>query len=245
MRIVIAVILASVVSVAWATETIVTPPGVGNIQDPGEWEPVKEIVVKWQQLPDFEGSAVSSEWCDDIGLITDMADDFLCEDGDPIVALEWWGTEYNCGIYGPPIPIDYFTVRFYEDIGGIPGAVVYEQIVTDWTEEYAAGGDMYSDFHYYADLPVPFMQEAGNIYWLQIQARHTRTDYCQWGWHQCLLEDEWNYEAVLRSDYFGVPDWSPLTPLIGYHFETAFVIYAEPFNPVASASWSTIKAIYR
>ncbi|MBD3348936.1 MAG: hypothetical protein GF400_07050 [Candidatus Eisenbacteria bacterium] len=245
MRVAIAVALVAVASLALAAETITSPAGVGNAPQETEWQPAKEVVVKWSQLPDLEGNAVSSEWCDDIALITDMADDFYCEDGNPIVALEWWATEYNCGTYGPPIPIDYFIVRFYADAGGSPGGLLYEEQVDTWTEEYTAGGDMYSEFHYSADLPVAFLQQAANTYWLQIQAHHTRTDYCQWGWHQCLADQQWGAEAHLKSDYFSVPDWTALSILIGYHFEASFVIYADVTSPVAEGSWTTIKAMYR
>jgi hypothetical protein len=245
MRFVIVLAMLAIAGLAWAGQTIEAPIDPGNTTPETEWEPMKEVVVKWVQLPDLAGSAVSSEWCDDIGLITDMADDFYCEDGDPVVALEWWATEYNCGT-PPPSPIDFFIVRFYQDTGNcVPGVAIYDEAIYTWTEEYTTGGDMYSQFYYSAELPVPFLQEAGNTYWIQIQAYHTRTDYCQWGWAQCLAEYQYGCEAVLKSDYFGVYDWTPLSVLIGYHFEPSYVIYGETFSPVEDATWSTIKELYR
>ena len=247
MRFAMILAVLAIASLAWATDSIDSVP-TGNGGQAPEWQPAKDIVVKWTQLPDFNGSAVSSEWCDDIGLITDLADDFFCEDGDPVVALEWWSTYYNCSV-DPPTPIDFFVIRFYTDVPGPPfshpGIVLYDEAVYAWTEEYSAGGDMYSQFHYTCDLPVPFLQEAGNIYWIQIQAVHIRTGYCQWGWAQCLVDYQWNDEAVLKSDYFGVPDWTPLNQLIGYHFEPSFVIYGDTYSPVENSTWSTVKALYR
>ena len=249
MRFAVVFAVLVVASFAWAGTTIDSPVATGNTTQETEWDPAKEVIVKWVQLPDLAGSAVSSEWCDDIALITDLADDFFCEDGDPVVALEWWSTHYNCGANPPPSPIDFFIVRFYTDVPGPPfshpGIVLYDEAVYAWTEEYTTGGDMFSQFYYSAELPVPFLQEAGNIYWIQIQAVHTRTDYCQWGWAQCLPEYQWNDQAVLKSDYFGVPDWTPLDGLLGYWFEPAFVIYGETFSPVEDATWSTVKALYR
>jgi hypothetical protein len=247
MRFAIILALVFVASLAWAGEWIDSPVGVGQSSPETEWEPAKDVVVKWAQLPDLEGSAVSSEWCDDIGLITDLADDFFCEDGDPVVALEWWSTHYNCTAgFDPPTPIDFFIVKFYADSGGCtPGMLLYDEGVYAWTEEYTTGGDMYSQFYYYAELPLPFLQEAGNLYWIQIQAYHTRTNYCQWGWAQCLADYHWGCESVLKSDYFGVLDWTPLSQLIGYHFEPSYVIYGETYSPVESTTWSTVKSLYR
>lgn len=246
MRFAIVLMVLVVAGFAWASNTLDSPTDPGNTTpDPG-WQPVKDVVVKWAQLPDFAGSAVSSEWCDDIGLITDMADDFYCEDGDPVVALEWWCTFYNCGANPPPSPIDFFVVRFYaEGSNCIPGAALYDEAIYTWTEEYSAGGDMFSQFHYTADLPIPFLQEADTTYWIQIQAVHIRTDYCQYGWAQCLVDDQWGCEAVLKSDYFGVPNWTALSILIGYHFEPAFVIYGETYSPVEHSTWSVVKSLYR
>ena len=121
--------------------------------------------------------------------------------------------------------------------------LLYEKDIYTWTEEEMA--DCPGVYHYTADLPVPFEQEAGNYYFIQIQCVHIRTDYCQWGWQQCHVYYEWNDEAVLKSDYFSVPDWTPLDQLVGYWFETSFVIYAEEPTPVEDSSWSTIKALYR
>jgi hypothetical protein len=246
MRFAIVLMMLAVACLAWAGNTLIAPVDPGNTTSETEWQPVKDVVAKWTQLPDLAGSAVSSEWCDDIGLITDMADDFYCEDGDPVVALEWWCTFYNCVVYAPPSPIDFFVVRFYAYTGSCtPGVALYDEAIYTWTEEYTPGGDMYSQFHYTAELPVPFLQEAGNTYWIQIQAVHIRTDYCQYGWAQCLAEDQWGCEAVLKSDYFGVPNWTALSALIGYHFEPSYVIYGETYSPVEDASWSTVKALYR
>jgi hypothetical protein len=245
MRFVIVLAVLAVAGFAWAGNTIDSPAPFGNDVQETDWDPVKEVIVKWAQLPDLEGSAVSSEWCDDIGLITDMADDFYCADGDPVVALEWWCTFYNCQS-DPPSPIDFFVVRFYADTGNcLPGMVLYDEAIYTWTEEFTPGGDMFSQLHFTADLPVPFLQEAGNSYWIQIQAVHTRTGYCQYGWAQCVVDDQWGCEAVLKSDYFGVYDWTALSILVGYHFEPAYVIYGETYSPVEDATWSTIKELYR
>jgi hypothetical protein len=245
MRFVTVVALLAVASFAWAGTTL-DDVGYGHGGDPVEWQPTKDLMIKWMQLPDCDASAVSSEWCEDIGLITDLADDFPCDDPCPIVAIEWWGTWYNCAVpVPPPPPIDFFIVRFYEYLPAPPfsrpGIVLYDEAIYFWEMEVDC--DPY-DYHYWADLPVPFEQVPGNYYFIQIQCVHIRTDYCQWGWHQCHVDYEWNDESVLKSDYFGVPDWTPLSQLIGYHFEPSFVLYCEANNPVEDTTWSRVTAIY-
>ncbi len=59
---------------------------------------------KWRQNPSWENGIASTITPTYDG---EAADDFLCEDGDPIVALEWWGW--------PGTVPDYFIIRFYTD----------------------------------------------------------------------------------------------------------------------------------
>jgi len=203
-----------------------------------EWQPVKEIVVKWTQLPDFAQTALSAEFMTDFDYWMECADDFYCDDGSPIVALEWWGVNWTVD------EIDSFIVRFYTDVPGPPfshpGNLVYEETITSFVSEYLVDHDAY---HYTADLPVSFDQAAGNIYWVSIQAVHPYTG--QWYWSRCLAAYYWNDEATVRSDYHGFPEWTTVTGVVLEYGEMAFVLYADVLSPVEDASWGSIKALYR
>lgn len=60
---------------------------------------------KWRQNPSDLSAVVSMASPE---VLAECADDFFCDDGDPIVALEWWG--YICSL--TPYA---FIIRFYEE----------------------------------------------------------------------------------------------------------------------------------
>jgi len=206
-----------------------------------QWQPAKEIVVKWLQLPDFTLLALSSEYMTDFDYWMECADDFYCDDGSPIVALEWWGIDWTNTV------IDYFVVRFYTDVPdgrfSHPGDLLYEGTIDSWVATYLPDPDA---VHYEADLPVSFQQQAGNIYWVSIQAYHSYlVGGGQWFWSQCLPSEYWNDEATARSEYHGFPDWTNMTAALGYYAEMAFVLYADVTSPVEDTTWAGIKALYK
>lgn len=111
-------------------------------------------VVKWSQLPNMGpfGYAFSSESAKP----SISADDFLCEGGDPVVAVRWWGSFYQpipaAHFYpnsdnwqDPTAPTDVpddmltgFTISFYDYVDpsvdpmmpwGHPGNVLYQKTI--------------------------------------------------------------------------------------------------------------------
>ena len=92
---------------------------------------------------------------------------------------------------------------------------------------------------------LPFEQEAGEIYWISIQAVHLFFTGSQWGWTECLSDHYWNDEAVMVFPELGIPDWTPMTLATGEYAELAFVLYGQAFSPVESKTWSTVKAMFR
>jgi hypothetical protein len=239
MRLTVIVLMVLVASLAWADPRIVAKGETGFGSAQYEWEPLKEVVIKWQQLPLLDGNGISSEWRTYDDWLTESADDFYCEGGHPIVAVEWWGIERD------DPAITHFMVRFYSDVPAPPfshpGDLLYEQAVYDWTEEPVARVDV--DYHYSAELPVAFEQVAGNIYWISIQAVHTE-DARQWFWKECIPDDYWNDEGVIRAPGAGIPDWTPISDAIGSHMELAFVLYADVMSPVNETTWGSIKAMF-
>jgi hypothetical protein len=238
-RLVIALALAAVATAAWACPET---HAVGEAGAPGlAWQPAKEAVVKWAQLPDPAGDHLASQYASDYPFDARAADDFLCVDGTPIVRVEWWGAYWNPG--EPPYA-EYFVIRIYSDVPGPPfghpGDLLYEAGVAEFTEEL--DGDVY---RYEAPLMTPFEQEAGETYWISIQAVHLFFTGGQWGWKECLPEDHWNAEAVMMFPELGVPDWTTASQVIGEYAELAFVLYGEVFNPVESTTWSSVKAMFR
>jgi hypothetical protein len=238
MRLVIAICITLLTAVAWGDTQLSVDVSDGAPPDVPAWEPSKEAVVKWTQLPDLEGAAYTSSYRTADGYWAESADDFLCDAGDPIVAIEWWGVDSSAG------EIAEFVVRFYADVPGPPfshpGDLLYEVSIVVFTAELIPGID--NAYHYTADLPMAFEQEAGNIYWISIMGV---LESVQWFWWECVAEDYWNDEGVIRSDFWGVPDWTPWSDFGANYIEFAFVLYADVTNPVEDATWGGIKALFR
>lgn len=239
MRLVIALSLAAFATVAWG-DTQISAGGIPPATTLPSWEPAKDVVLKWVQTPNFEGQAYTSSYRVADGYWAESADDFLCDASGPIVMIEWWGYDGTDG------QIEEFVVRFYGDVPGLPfshpGDLLYERSIVDFTMEAVPGVE--SSYHYTATLPEAFEQEAGNIYWISIMGVLEST---QWYWWECLPEDYWNDEGVIRSDFWEVPDWTAWSVYSEgqVYVEFAFALYADVTNPVEDATWGSVKALFR
>jgi len=187
--------------------------------------------VKWEQYPDPDGLPWMAE-LDICGVHTaEMADDFLCEDGFPVTAVEWWGP-YNMA--------DHFLIRFYSDVpmgGGEPwshpGDLLYEEECWDFT---AVWDPELNQFRFSQDLAVPFCQELGTIYWFSVLGV-VCTGEDEWAYWCDCGEDVyvWNDAAVVRSDWLGYPDWTALSAYAGGsygHRELSFVLHGSLGNVI-------------
>jgi hypothetical protein len=239
LRLAIAFVFVLVAAVAWAG--LETHSANGEAAPGPVWEPVKQAVVKWAQLPDPEGNVLASQYASDYPFDARSADDFYCEDGDPISAIEWWGGYWNPG--EPPYA-DYFVIRFYADVPGPPfshpGDLLYEESCLAYAED-----PEWTMYHYYQEFPLPFDQQAGNTYWVSVQAVYGFFTGGQWGWAECLADHYWNDEAVLVFPELGIPEWTPMTAATGEYAELAFALYADGFSALEGTSWSRVKALFR
>jgi len=100
-----------------------------------------------------------------------------------------------------------------------PGALVYEEPCEVF--DYYTDGDW---VHFEQSLGAPFDQVMGNTYWISIQGIFSQTGN-RWDWQWCDPADYWGFEGELRSDYFGFPDWVPISDAAGSYFELAFVLH--------------------
>ena len=77
-----------------------------------------DLPVKFTQTPwDPDGT----DWLSDHTMGQVMADDFVCDDPDPIVAVRWWGS-YEDSQYDPP-PGQPFDISFHFSVGAHPTSV--------------------------------------------------------------------------------------------------------------------------
>lgn len=235
MRWLLVLALVLVATVAWAVPETQSPVAIPGSGTPLMWDGERDMVIKWEQLPLVGGNAFASQYAANYPFYAESADDFMCLDGIPIVAVEWWGTYWNPG----PDPFAYaFQIRFYENDPGPPSypidPPIYEEICYVFTEEW---DDYYGQYHYYQLLDVPFDQVEGHIYWVSFVAY---LDYPpQWGW--CQAELQWEDCAVQDFEVLGVPRWTLIDPCT----DLAFRLWGEDVSPVESTTWGNIKALYR
>lgn len=216
--------------------------------------------VKWEQLP-MDGIALWSQLDECVENWTaEAADDFLCEDGSEITWVEWWGFD---------VPDECtegtsFLIRFYNDVPdpdpsdpstwSHPGDLLYEDECLYYTKVWE---EEVQQYHYYQELPQSFLQVAGSIYWISIQARVCYPD-CGWGWCECDDAEWWNDEAVWRSQHLGdpnapewdVPEWTPVSVFTGGappydHAELSFRPLSGSASPIQESSWGNVKALFR
>ncbi|HUU42501.1 MAG TPA: PEP-CTERM sorting domain-containing protein, partial [Planctomycetota bacterium] len=152
----------------------------------------KLLPTKWSQWVDLEsGYDIYSFWHEgDNGPTTVVADDWRCPDGRPVTDVHWWGSY----IEGDPTGLVGFEISIHDDIApdGIhpshPGALRYSETFergqfTEVPFGVLTGPDG-PVYQYNVDLTVPFDQDQGVIYWLNIIALVDND--AVWGWHTAV-----------------------------------------------------------
>lgn len=129
-------------------------------------EPV--AAASYQQPPSHTDAFGIDSWV--------TADDFSFSAATQVAHVTWWGGYWNPPVFGPPP--DDFTIRFYDDWGGIPGMPLKTYSVGSGGRREATGADVIPphyyglpvpEFVYSVDLPEPFPAEAGATYWISIE----------------------------------------------------------------------------
>jgi hypothetical protein len=198
-------------------------------------EPIGDIKMDYPQLPDLEGWDVLAT----SPLI--LADDWLCTETGPVTDLHFWGSWINDLV----APINGFWVSIHSDIPGPPysqpGPELWSEYITDFHEQPVGTGeqgwfDPYGQFwerpnHFtcfqydITNIPDPFIQEEGTIYWLNIRADVPGASYPVpplWGWKTSIqhFADDATWSTA-EPPY----QWIPLTdPQTGITLDLAFVI---------------------
>jgi hypothetical protein len=121
-------------------------------------------------------------------------------------AVSWQG-----GYFLPPVqgPISAFTLTFYADASGQPGAALLSETIPGTANETSVGTETATGnggnlvFNYSDPLPVPFSAQAGTTYWLSIVPdlpfdQSDNPAFGQWGWHSGVGPD-----GTSVQDFFG------------------------------------------
>jgi hypothetical protein len=222
------------------------PPDIALDVSP-VWQPVAGLSPVWVQLaePGVNRGVVS----DDVAGCTDCAslaaDDFECEAGATISAVEWWG---ECSL-ATADAIDSFVLRFFGDgqmLGyGCPGPEITERVVP--ASDLVIEKQGYRLVRFFARLSSPVNLGGSDRYWIGIQAIRRSPGVEPWRARLCRAEDFWQDEAVLKSETSGIHEWTPVGRIDSScaHGEIAFVLYADCASGVEGSSWSEIKALFK
>jgi hypothetical protein len=230
-----AMLLPITMGLSRADEPTMELPGPGG--KPADIE--REVL--WLDNPDFYENVAGSEVIGAYDLWTEVANDFVLASDATIRKVTWWGCYWN-DYDGIPTGSG-FNIRFYMPAPDcLPeDAPLLEYLLpgNDCCEEYAEGGDQYSQYvyEYCLELPLP----AGR-YWFSVQmADHDFPP--QWGrqgaedWYQ-------ECESAFRSPYFSYPEWA--APWWPYPWDASqmFEDVCNP-TPVLNGSWGAVKQLYR
>ena len=199
-----------------------------------DWDVNDDYKMHFPQLPDPTGWDVYGEY----PIV--LADDWLCIGSGPVLDIHFWGSwkEDVEGVEGTvhvSIHEDDRTDSFSK-----PGAMLWEHnfqmgeyTVRQWgsgdqgwydptTGQYIENDHQLIWQYNIEDIPDPFYQEQGQIYWLDISMEF---EGCYWGWKTSIehFEDDavWGF----------LPDggWQELRdPVTGESLDLAFVITPEP-----------------
>jgi len=163
-------------------------------------------IVKWSQPPDMEfGVNIQSTESEPL-----VADDWQCRDPRPVTDVHFWGSyigweEKNSRPTSPPPGVEGFVLRIYKDVpAGVdppyshPGTLLHEKKIEVFKENYLTSIQHPDEtfehkFYYSLDLPEPFVQEEGTIYWISIAAMMPADSRYPWGWETSKIH--WNDNA--------------------------------------------------
>jgi hypothetical protein len=161
-------------------------------------------VILYDQLDNPAAASTGSQEFPDMPDFTDFtADDFFVPGGQ-----SWRVTEvYAQGVYfNGSGPANNFNVFFYEDGGGLPGALVSSRTAQPYVESAGV---------FEVTLTVPVTLTSG-IYWVSVQAHMSFDPNGQWGWTDRTVQT--NSPAAWQNPAggFGIcPTWDLRTTCVG------------------------------
>ncbi len=160
-----------------------------------------ELYIKWSQPPEpYVPDDAYNGWNEYSVYFGEQiaADDWVCQNDDPISDVHWWGSFLGWGHTEPPVLPSHFHLHIWTDVPGDPshpGVVIWEHLCYDYTWRFAGwdfdprfpGVSPEACFYFECDLPNSawFYQDvAGDpgIYWLSISACYDSPPDYVWGW---------------------------------------------------------------
>ena len=216
-----------------------------------DWDPGDGHKMHFPQLPDMSDTGLDVYASDVEPRRVYLADDWRCSASGPVTDIHIWGS----WLYDMEMPVVGFFLSIHDNIPGppysMPGAELWFAHVTDfevvpegqgvqgWYDPFAPWWEYPNHQLYFrydiTDIPEPFCQDSGTIYWLNVMADIGPPGYMGfpfpepplWGWKTSVsphFEDDAVW-AIWTPPAF---DWIPLEdPHTGMTLDLAFVITTE------------------
>ncbi len=172
------------------------------------------------------------------------ADDFILDQPARIMDVHWQGGYYNCQYANGSKDYKFdWNITFYADngTGKAPGAVLAHYHfpnasvgVEFWynTTDPSSGRETWYA-NYSVQLSEPLDINAGTKYWISIYGIGLTFPQAGWCRHnETVLGIKFN-EGVFKSAYFGFPDWTDTTTLVGEPNDFNFVLTGETIEAPA------------
>jgi len=168
------------------------------------WADFIDLPVKWSQPPALEAGL--DYFSNHPSNIT-RADDFICDDPRPVVAVRWWGSYISQFDPRPDQPGFWkpMDISFHLSDGGphplslpvnpyLSLQTVLAQEV--WTGHFDAAGEPVYEYNAY--LEEPFVQEVGEWYFMDIDDPFDP----DWGWHEAVFQ-QLDFQAWQSPNHVG------------------------------------------
>ena len=221
---------------------------ISILGDPSGNAGVPNRDICWSAPPDWTLSGVSSEIIPSSGLETEVGSLFFLEAEATIWLARWGGTYYN---YSDNMPdAAWFNLFWYDDPNQLcaPQDLLCMYVTADnCNEMLAPDGNQLDDFVYETEFAIECCFAPATFYWFVVQCGDHRDLPGAGQWGRQGTPYDGICESVLRSEYFGFPDWTPMS-LLGISPQGA----SSEFDcrdcgpvPTSESSWGEIKSLYR
>ncbi len=199
--------------------------------------------VCWSEAPNLEGLLGSSEIAGQLGVETELANDFLPVDSGLITLARWWGGSWGGNGCGDHHLSSTWNLRFYDDSGCLPGALLAEYVVGDFAGEtfiYCQNG-FYPIFVYEASVSVPVT--ASVQLWFGAQAGDHGTIEPFMG--RLAAAAVTGCDTAFRSAYYGYPNWVAAETVFGVPYDASQEFECELADPILPVSWGSLRTLFR
>ena len=153
---------------------------------------------------------VRAHWNENPPIDAYPADDFEFEEDTEVFDVHWvggyWGPNYQQGDFN-------WTIIFYEDRGdeNAPGNILAGPFDYTWDEcnpDFIVDSGSIIYYELSVNLPYYLTFPGETKYWLCIYAIGDEKPWSGWGIHEVPRK---LHEGVIKSDYFGYPDWTDIS----------------------------------